>query len=218
MSAERLPLLGAAWVVARRDFVAILFSRSFIFFLLGPLFPLVVGALAGATASSHISSAVPKIAFLGYCIVAATQMLTGPAREARHGLPGTAPLSGIAFFVSAAAGMLGIGGASFFVPFLASRSMPACTAIGTASAVTVPIALAGACGYVVHGLTAGGLPAHTLGYVHLHALAGVALGSMLAAPLGVAAAHRLPIPVLRKIFAAVLYISAGKIFAAVVAG
>lgn len=43
----RLSLWQAAWVIARRDFVAILFSRAFFFFLLGPLFPLVVGALAG---------------------------------------------------------------------------------------------------------------------------------------------------------------------------
>ena len=43
----RLSTLAAAFVVARRDFVAILFSRSFIFFLLGPLFPILVGGLAG---------------------------------------------------------------------------------------------------------------------------------------------------------------------------
>ena len=43
----RLSTLAAAYVVARRDFVAILFSRSFFFFLLGPLFPLLVGGLAG---------------------------------------------------------------------------------------------------------------------------------------------------------------------------
>jgi len=43
----RLSTLAAAFVIARRDFTAILFSRSFIFFLLGPLFPFVVGALAG---------------------------------------------------------------------------------------------------------------------------------------------------------------------------
>lgn len=43
----RLSTLAAAIVVARRDFTAILFSRSFIFFLLGPLFPIVVGAMAG---------------------------------------------------------------------------------------------------------------------------------------------------------------------------
>ncbi|MEY2944317.1 MAG: hypothetical protein RLY97_2331 [Pseudomonadota bacterium] len=44
----RLPLWAAAFVIARRDFTYILFSRSFFFFLLGPLFPLVVGVLAGS--------------------------------------------------------------------------------------------------------------------------------------------------------------------------
>ena len=37
---SRLSTVQAAFVVARRDFVAILFSRSFLFFLLGPIFPL----------------------------------------------------------------------------------------------------------------------------------------------------------------------------------
>jgi len=58
MSAERLPLLKAAWVIARRDFSAILFSRAFIFFLLGPLFPLAVGALAGGIGQRVESSTV----------------------------------------------------------------------------------------------------------------------------------------------------------------
>ncbi len=48
----RLSTLAAAYVVARRDFVAILISRSFIFFLLGPLFPIVVGGLAGGIGQS----------------------------------------------------------------------------------------------------------------------------------------------------------------------
>lgn len=44
--ASRLSLLQAAWVVARRDFKAILFSRAFFIFLLGPLFPFIVASLA----------------------------------------------------------------------------------------------------------------------------------------------------------------------------
>lgn len=47
MSAERLPLLKAALVIARRDFTAIMLSRSFFFFLLGPLFPVAMMVLAG---------------------------------------------------------------------------------------------------------------------------------------------------------------------------
>lgn len=43
----RLRALAAAYVIARRDFTAILLSRSFVFFLLGPLFPLFMGGLAG---------------------------------------------------------------------------------------------------------------------------------------------------------------------------
>jgi ABC-2 type transport system permease protein len=63
----RLSLWAAVWVVARRDFVAILFSRYFIFFLLGPLVPIVVGGLAAgvgqrvqdATAQNAIALAMP---------------------------------------------------------------------------------------------------------------------------------------------------------------
>lgn len=48
LPSSRLSAMQAAWVVARRDFMAILFSRAFFFFLLGPLFPLAVGGLAGS--------------------------------------------------------------------------------------------------------------------------------------------------------------------------
>lgn len=53
----RLPLWRAALVVARRDFVAVLFSRAFIFFLLGPLFPVAVMALAGGVGAQVQSEA-----------------------------------------------------------------------------------------------------------------------------------------------------------------
>lgn len=45
-STSRLSMLQAAFVVARRDFSAILFSRSFFFFLLGPLFPAIIMGLS----------------------------------------------------------------------------------------------------------------------------------------------------------------------------
>ncbi|WOE75469.1 ABC transporter permease [Alterisphingorhabdus coralli] len=39
--------IRAAWVIARRDFAAIVFSKAFFFFLLGPLFPVALGLAAG---------------------------------------------------------------------------------------------------------------------------------------------------------------------------
>lgn len=41
-------LLRAAGVIARRDFAAIIFSKAFFFFLLGPVFPLAIGIAAGS--------------------------------------------------------------------------------------------------------------------------------------------------------------------------
>ena len=40
-------IIRSAWVIARRDFAATVLSKTFIFFLLGPLFPLLLGGLFG---------------------------------------------------------------------------------------------------------------------------------------------------------------------------
>lgn len=62
MSAERLPLIEAAYVIARRDFTAIMFSRSFFFFLLGPLFPVAMMVLAGGVGERvENAAAAPQI-------------------------------------------------------------------------------------------------------------------------------------------------------------
>lgn len=44
-------LIQASWVIARRDFAAVIFSKSFIFFLLGPFFPILIGLAAGGVGS-----------------------------------------------------------------------------------------------------------------------------------------------------------------------
>ena len=49
-------MLRSAWVIARRDFVAVIFSKTFLFFLLGPLFPVIVGALAGGIGAQVANS------------------------------------------------------------------------------------------------------------------------------------------------------------------
>ena len=41
-------IIRAAFVIARRDFIAIIYSKAFIFFLLGPFFPVLVGIAAGS--------------------------------------------------------------------------------------------------------------------------------------------------------------------------
>ena len=57
--------IRAAFVIARRDFTAIIFSKSFFFFLLGPLFPIGIAVAAGglgAQVSEDIDNPVIGIA------------------------------------------------------------------------------------------------------------------------------------------------------------
>ena len=91
--------------------------------------------------------------------------------------------------------------------------VPLRRAIGTAAANGLPIAIAGTAGYVIQGWTAPSVPAWSVGYVYLPALALVVITSMTAAPLGARLAHRLPVKRLRTIFALLLYVFAGRMLA-----
>ncbi len=79
----RLSMWRAAFVVARRDFTAILFSRAFIFFLLGPLFPVLVMGLAGGVGAQVQSEA--STADVGIAMEAAdTDAMLEARREMRE--------------------------------------------------------------------------------------------------------------------------------------
>src|SRR5947209_9426379 len=50
-------LIRSAWVIARRDFSATVLSKTFIFFLLAPLFPAAMGGLFGSIGARVASQA-----------------------------------------------------------------------------------------------------------------------------------------------------------------
>ena len=76
-------------------------------------------------------------------------------------------------------------------------------AVASSSACGFPIALAGTLGYIWAGRHLS-LPAGTLGYIYLPALAVISAASVFTAPLGAKVAHSLPTATLKKIFAALL--------------
>jgi len=61
-----MQLLRSAYVIARRDFAATVLSKAFIFFLLGPLFPLLLGGLFG-TIGARVATQTerPTVAVVG---------------------------------------------------------------------------------------------------------------------------------------------------------
>src|SRR5690606_18118868 len=120
-----------------------------------------------------------------------------PARE----LPGAFGLSLAGTGIGGVSALVAIGGGSLTVPFLAWCNVRLQTAIGTSAAVGIPIALAGAIGYIINGWSINGLPEYTLGFVYWPAVLAIAAASFITAPLGSALAHCLPVSILKKLFA-----------------
>ncbi|MEO6269777.1 MAG: sulfite exporter TauE/SafE family protein, partial [Lautropia sp.] len=83
-------------------------------------------------------------------------------------------------------------------------------AIGTGAAIGVPIAVVGTIGYILSGSQIDGLPPHSIGFVYLPALISLVVASVLTAPFGARAAHRLPVQTLKRVFACLLYVLAIK--------
>ena len=111
--------------------------------------------------------------------------------------------------------LIGIGGGSLTVPYLSWCKVEMRQAVGTSAACGMPIAWAGAAGFIAAGWGVAGVPAPNLGYVALSAFAALAVASVLTAPLGAGLAHRLPPRVLKKAFAALLaVIGAGMLLGA----
>jgi uncharacterized membrane protein YfcA len=97
--------------------------------------------------------------------------------------------------------IVGIGGGSLTVPFLTWCNVEMRNAVATSAACGLPIAVAGAAGFIFQGWGAAALPEWSSGYVYWPAFAGIAVASTAFAPLGAKLAHSLPGAKLKRIFA-----------------
>lgn len=166
----------------------------------------VVGAFAGASVATRVSSEALTIMFVLFIWMVATHLWWDTRSAPGSPVPGSGGLlvmGGVIGFVS---GVVGIGGGSMTVPVLTWRRVSIEQAIGTSAAVGLPLAAAGAAGYVVNGIGQAGLPPLSIGYVHLAALAGIAIPSIITAPFGAKSAHRWATRGLKRAFAAFLYV------------
>lgn len=164
---------------------------------------IVAGAFIGAALAARLSPAPLKIFFVAFLFYAAVQMWWNFKPTPHRQLPGNISMFGAGGIIGAVSSWVGIGGGTLSVPFQLWCNVPLHRAIGTSAAIGLPIAAAGAVGYALNGPAAASFPG-TLGYIHLTALAGIALGSILTAPLGALSAHALPVGKLKRIFALLL--------------
>ncbi len=143
--------------------------------------------------------------FVGF---SATQMFLDKKPKPTRQLPGTPGRLAAGGAIGFLSGLVGAGGGFVSVPFMTWCNVAIHNAVATSAALGFPIAVANVAGYVVAGQGVADLPTGALGYVWLPALAVVAAASFLTAPYGARAAHALPVAMLKRVFASVLYLLA----------
>ena len=171
---------------------------------------ILIGTALGTVLARQVSTRALAIFFAAFVVFVAVQMMFNLKPRPSRQLPGRLAVAGVGAGIGAISSLAAIGGGTLTVPFLTWCNVKVHNAIGTSAAVGFPIALGGAVGYIVNGLSVAELPQWSLGFVYVPALAWLVASSMLTAPLGARTAHRLPVPTLKRIFAGVLVLLSAK--------
>jgi uncharacterized membrane protein YfcA len=168
------------------------------------------GTLLSTLASGWIAQRVLALSFAVIVYGGALQLLLGRKPKAARPLPGRAGMVATGVAIGVVCGLVSAGGAFLTVPFMLFCGVAMHTAIGTAAAVGIPVAVIGTVGFVATGWRVESLPPWSVGFVFVPALAALVIASTVTAPFGARAAHRLPVATLKRVFAGLLFILATK--------
>ena len=171
---------------------------------------MVVGVIIGSMLAKRLSNEALQVFFIVFVVLVALKTLTDAKPKPTRSLPGPAGLAAVGSLFGMASSWVGIGGGSLSVPFMLYCNVPVRTAVGTSAGLAWPIAVAGAVGYLYSGWNVAGLPEGTLGFWYLPAVAVLSVATMLFAPLGVKAAHKLPPEKLKLAFGLLLLVIAAR--------
>jgi hypothetical protein len=167
---------------------------------------IIVGALLGAFFADALRSDDLRRFFGVFELLVAIQMTFNVKPRPHRQLPQHVGMFSAGGVIGAISAIVGIGGGTMTVPFLVWCNVSMRNAVATSSACGLPIAVAGAIGFIFTGWNEVALPTYSSGYVYWPAFAGIVAASILTAPLGARLAHRLPAAQLKHIFAVLLYI------------
>ena len=147
-----------------------------------------------------------KVAFgIGEILVALRLWLAGQPKPYRT-LPGRIGMTVAGSFIGSISAMAGIGGGTLTVPYLSWCNVVMQRAVAVSAACGLPIAVAGAAGYIISGWNSSQLPQGATGYVYWPAALAIMVTGVLMAPVGAKLAHRLPADKLKRLFALLLLV------------
>ncbi len=172
---------------------------------------IILGAWAGAAIAGLLPQAWLQRFFGGFLLYVGLRMLWPRERSRRRTQPGNWAMAMTGGGIGALSAIVGIGGGTLTVPYLVRTGLDLRQAVATSSACGVPIALAGALGFMISGWGREGLPAMSTGFIYWPAMLGILITSVPMAPIGARLAHRLPIPILSRFFGTLLLLMAAKL-------
>jgi len=170
-----------------------------------------IGTYSGSFLAARLRGDYLQVAFACFLLYLVVNIFMNRLPRSDRVLPGFAGMSAAGLVVGVMSSLVGIGGGSLIMAFLAWHNVDMRKTISTSAAIGFPLALSGCLGYIVSGWGIPGLPAWSLGFVYLPAMLGIVAISMLTAPVGAWLSHKMPVLVLRKIFAVFLLAIAVKI-------
>lgn len=174
-----------------------------------------VTAVLGARVAVLVPGELLKLAFGVFLIVIATRLMFGKKRSEEDSEGGGAIPTGRALVGGAAVGffsaLLGVGGGLVAIPVLIYwLHVPIRKVSGTSLALITFTALMGVVSYAVSGSLRH--PGDVLTYFHLPAALSLAVGAIVAVPLGTGLQLRMPVHRLRLMFAVVFLLLGLRIF------
>jgi uncharacterized protein len=172
---------------------------------------ILIGGFLATFAAAQVSSAVLKVIFALFMTYTAVQMLVNAKPKPNRELPRGPGMFVAGNVVGAISSLVGVGGAAITIPFMTWCNVHMHRAIGTAAALGFPVSLFGTLGYIANGWNIPGRPEWSLGFVYLPACLGIVLTSTLTAPFGARLSRKLPVAMLKKIFACLLFVLAAKL-------
>lgn len=167
---------------------------------------IIIGGLIGAWLANLLDTLWLQRVFGAFVIIAGLRMLISKKVEGHNEIPSQAAVSVAGGVIGAISALVGIGGGTLTVPYLAWHKVPMVNAVATSSAVGLPIAISGAIGFVMVGWGNVALPSWSTGFLFWPAIIGIITTSMLTTSIGAHLAHTLPVNTLKRFFALLLLV------------
>jgi uncharacterized membrane protein YfcA len=173
------------------------------------------GILMGAWIGAAVAGLLPHLwlqrIFGTFLLYVGLHLLWPRERPAPGDLPGRLGMGMAGTGIGALSSLVGIGGGTLTVPFLVRAGLGVRNAVATSAACGLPIALAGAVGFMMTGWGREGLPPGSTGFVYWPAVAVILLASIPTAPFGARLAHTLPTGVLKRVFGILVLVMGARL-------